>query len=248
MSKAKVIIPIAGSRPIAQTYPTDTTLDEALGSILPFAEPYYGGGEVIFVYFSATTAAKALVSITPTFTNGAWRVEAGPVANTANLAQSVGVAVMPAAAGNYGWVQIAGMTPVACNANVAANTSFGIVAAGQGGAVAAGKQILGGRVHGASTTTVAKTAMGAQMGYGATGGFNFQVTNTDGWFVGGYVAGTGVGAAAIITAISTDEQLVTVSVANTAAVTGTITMTPNNGTIFYNTVYINRPFAQGAIT
>lgn len=248
MSKSKILMPIAGSRPINQTYPTDTTLDEGLGSIFAAYDPYYGGGEFMFVYFNAITPAKALVTITPTFTNGAWRIEAGPVPNTANLAQTLGVAMMPAASGAYGWVQLAGMTQVSSTASIAAGTSFGITAAGQAGAVAAGKQVLGGRVHGAATVTVAKTSLGPQSGEGVAGGFIFRVNNTDGWFVGGYVAGTGVGAAAIITAIDVTEQLVTVSVANTAAVTGTITMTPNNAVIFYNTVYINRPYAQGAIT
>jgi hypothetical protein len=41
---------------------------------------------------------------------------------------------------------------------------------------------------------------------------------------------------------------VTASVANSADIAGTVTLTYNNGTIFYNVVHFNRPFAQGAIT
>ncbi len=251
MSKNRVLIPVVGSRPIAQTYANDTVLDEGMGTMFATVDPYYSGGEFVFCFFPAITPEKALCAITPTFdgTNNRWRYNATAVANTANLAQPLGVAVMPSAAANsYGWLQITGVTPVACNAAVAADTSFGIAAAGQGGAVAAGKQVVGGRIVGASSTTVVKVAQGSQMGIGALGGFQVALNNCDGLFVGGFVSGTGLAAANKITAIDTNEQIITVSVAHTATVTGNVTMTPNNGVIFYNTAYLNRPYAQGAIT
>lgn len=251
MSKFRSLIPLAGVRPINQTYAQDTTLDENMGTLVPAVDPYYGGGEFVFAFFSAITPEKALVALTPTFdsTNNRWRINATAVANTANLGQSLGVAVMPAtAAGTYGWVQVHGITPVACNAAVAADTSFGIAAAGQGGAVAAGKQVLNARIVGASGTTIVKVSAGGVNGVGVTGDNRIQLNNTDGLFVGGYVAGTGIAAGAKITAIDVAEQLITVSANHTATVTGNVTMTPNNGTIFYNTAFLNRPFAQGAIT
>ena len=251
MSKFRALIPLAGVRPINQTYPTDATLDENMGTLVPAVDPYYAGGEFIFCFFPAITPEKALVALTPTFdaTNLRWRYNATAVANTANLAQPLGVAVMPAVAANvYGWVQIAGITPVACNAAVAADTTFGIAAAGQGGANAAGKQVLNARIVGASSTTVAKTSLGPQNGIGVTGDNRVLLGNCDGLFVGGYVSGTGLAAANKITAINVDENMITVSVVHTASVTGTVTMTPNNGVIFYNTANLNRPFAQGAIT
>jgi hypothetical protein len=81
-----------------------------------------------------------------------------------------------------------------------------------------------------------------------TGGFQIPVANVDGWFVGGYLSGTGVGAAAIVQAIDRVGNVLTASVANTAAVTGNVTQTNNNATIFYNVVQLNRAFAQGQIT
>lgn len=251
MSKFRNLIPLAGTRPINQSYATDATLDENMGTLVPAVSYYFGGGEFVFCFFPAITPEKALVALTPTFdsTNNRWRINATAVANTANLAQPLGVAVMPATAANvYGWVQIGGITPVACNAAVAADTSFGIAAAGQGGAVAAGKQVLNARIVGASSTTVVKVSAGAVNGIGVTGDNRIQLNNADGLFVGGYVAGTGIAAGAKITAVDISESVITVSANHTATVTGNVTMTPNNGTIFYNTAFLNRPFAQGAIT
>ncbi len=51
-----------------------------------------------------------------------------------------------------------------------------------------------------------------------------------------------------VTDIDPSGTLVTLSVATTAAVNGTVTGTYNNATIFYNVAHLNRPFAQGAIT
>lgn len=245
MSKAIPLYQLAGLPQITQSFDDDTTRRATLGTIVSTVDQYWGGGEFIYCNFASTVRNKGLVTITPTFdsTNKRWLFTAVEVANTANLGRMLGVAFMSAADGEYGWVQISGLTPVNCQAAVAADTSFGIAAAGQGGAVAAGKQVLNARVHGASTITVVKVAT-----KGVSGGDTIQVNNTDGWFVGGYLSGTGVGAAAIITAISTDEKTVTVSVVNSAAVTGNITCTYNNATIYYNVALLNRPFAQGAIT
>lgn len=245
MSKYISVPAVAGIPQITQSFDDDATKRATLGLIVTAVDQYWGGGEFIYCNFASTVRNKGLVTITPTFdsANNRWLFTAVEVANTANLGRMLGVAVMSAASGEYGWVQISGMTPVNCQAAVAADTTFGIAAAGQGGANSAGKQVLSARIHGASTITVAKTAT-----KGVIGGDTIQVNNTDGWFVGGYLSGTGIGAAAIITSISTDEKTVGVSVVNSAAVTGSITCTYNNGTIFYNVALLNRPFAQGAIT
>jgi len=39
-----------------------------------------------------------------------------------------------------------------------------------------------------------------------------------------------------------------VSVVNSAAISGNVTQTANNGTIFYNVAALSDPIAQGAIT
>jgi hypothetical protein len=251
MSQFHNLNPVAGTRPMAQFYATDTVLDENMGTTVLAVDPYYGGAEFIFCFFPSVVNEKQLVALTPTFdsTNSRWRINATAVANTANLAQPLGVAFMPTTAVNsYGWVQIGGITQVNSSAAVAADTSFGIAAAGQAGAVAAGKQVLNARVVGASSTTVVKVSQGSVNGIGVTGDNRVLLNNCEGLFVGGYISGTGLAAANKITAIDISEKMITVSVVHTATVTGNVTMTPNNGTIFYNTVFLNRPFAQGAIT
>ncbi len=249
MSKYRVLNTLVGIQHIDQTVQTapDTVQRlPSMGAVMAAVDPYWGGGEFIYVRAGGTIREKGLCMITPAFDSASnqWRYNAVEVSNTANMGQMLGVAVLPMTVGQFGWLQISGMTPVNCNAAVAADTPFGIAAAGQGGANTAGKQVLSARIVGASTITSVKASQGG----GVTGGFTFRVKDTDGWFVGGYVSGTGIAAGAKVTAIDTAEQLVTVSAANTAAVTGNVTFTYNNATIFYNVALLNRCFAQGAIT
>src|SRR5574343_241490 len=96
---------------------------------------------------------------------------------------------------------IARVTPVNCSANVAADTTFGITAAGQAGANSAGKQILNGRVMAPATTTVAKANSVA-----ANASNMLQVTNSDGWFVGVYLSGTGIAAGTTVTSIDPSRR------------------------------------------
>ena len=94
----------------------------------------------------------------------------------------------------------------------------------------------------AATTTSAKTNCTAN-----SGSTQLIVPNADGWFCGVYLSGTGIAALTVVTDIAPDGRTVTLSVATTAAVTGTVTATYNNATVFYNVAHLNRPFAQGQI-
>lgn len=250
MSKFRALTPITGIQHFDQTFTFDATQRGVMGAIVPAVDPYWGGAEFIYVYFSGIVREKGVCLIQPVFDAilNRYRYEAAEVANTANLAQFVGVALLPAVAGQYGWLQISGITPVNSNAAVAVAASVGIAAVGQAGANTAGKQLVGARVVAASTTTAVKAVQSGPLGVGVAGSTNFMVNNTDGWFVGGYVSGTGIAAGAKVTAIDTQEQIVTVSAANTAVVSGNVTFTYNNATVFYNVVLLGRPFAQGAIT
>lgn len=245
MSKYKAIVPIAGTPHMDATMVPDTTQRFPMGAIIPAVDPYWGGAEFMYVYFAGTVRVKGLVVVLPVYdaTLARWRFEATEAPSTTIMGQMLGVAVAAAVATKYGWVQISGLTPVNCNAAVAADTTFSIAAAGQGGAAAAGKQVVSARIVGASTITKVKASKG-----GVIGASTFAVADTDGVFLGCYASGTGVGAAAIVTAIDVDERTVTVSVVNSAAVTGNVTFTYNNATIFYNVALLARPFAQGAIT
>ena len=221
----------------------DSTSRATPGLIHTAVDPYWGGAEFIYCKANGSIRGFGLVVITQTFASGQVVYNATEVPNTANLGRTLGVAMVPASSGQFFWVMISGVTPVNCQAAVAADTTFGIAAAGQGGANTAGKQILNARVVVASTQTVAKT--GAQANSGST---TLRVGNTDGWFVGAYLSGTGIAALTVVSDIDPSGTLVTLSVATTAAVNGTVTATYNNATIFYNVAHINRPFAQGAIT
>lgn len=244
MSKYRTLTTIVGIPHMDQMTPNDTTQRFPMGAIVGAVDPYWGGAEFIYVKFSSTVTVKALCIILPVFnsTTLTWDFVASEAPSTAGMGQQLGVAVLGATTGMFGWLQISGVTPVKSNAAVAADTTFAIAATGQGGALANGKQVLGARVIGASTITKVKASTG-----GISGGDTINVTNTDGVFVGCYASGTGVGAAAIVTAVNAYENTVTVSVVNSAAVTGNVTFTYNNATIYYNVAILNRPIAQGQV-
>jgi hypothetical protein len=223
------------------------------GLIVPAEDPVWGGGEFLFAKASANIPLRAMCALTAVWNatnrNFDWNVSGVP--NTAILGKMVaiamadtgGSAVNALTTGQFGWFMISGHSPVNGTVSVAADTAYGITAVGQVGTLAAGKQIVSSRVIGAATQTVTATAV-----RGDAGGNTIQVSTTDGFFVGCYVSGTGVGAAAIVSGIDRVNNVLTVSVVNSALVTGTVTGTYNNGVIFYNTVHMNRSFAQGAIT
>lgn len=221
----------------------DTTERVQSGLVVSAVDPYWGGGEFIYVKANGSIRMYGLCVITPVISGGKIVYNATEVPNTANLARTLGVAMVPASSGEFLWLCIGGVVPVNCAAAVAADTAFGIAAAGQGGATAAGKEILGGRVVIASTTTVVKTGCVAN-----SGSTDLRVPNADGWFVGGYISGTGIPAATTISDIDPSGTRVTLSAATTAAVNGSVTVTYNNATIYYNVAHINRPHAQGRIT
>lgn len=221
----------------------DTVARHLPGTIVNAVDPYWGGGEFMYVKANGTIRTQGLCVVTQTVASGQVVYNATEVPNTANLGRTLGVAQVSATSGQFFWLLIGGVTPVNCQAAVAADTTFGIAAAGQGGANSAGKQILNSRVVVASTQTVAKASCTAN-----SGSTRLLIPNADGWFIGVYLSGTGIAAGTTVTDIDPSGTIVTLSLATTAAVAGTITATYNNATIFYNVAHINRPFAQGAIT
>lgn len=237
-----VVSPTVGLQQIANFGLPDSTARVQPGLVVDAVDPYWGAGEFIYVKANGAITAKAICVVTPVVASGAVVYNATEVPNTANLGRMVGVAMTPMDSGEFGWLQIGGMTPVKCGASVAADTSFGITAAGSGGAVAAGKQILNARVMIAAAATVAKA------GVANSGSLLLQVTGADGWFIGAYLSGTGIAAGTTIVDIDPSGTQVTLSAVTTAAVNSTVTATYNNATIFYNVAHLNRPFAQGAIT
>lgn len=221
---------------------SDTTARHLPGRIAQAVDPYWGGGEFIYVKAGGSIRQFGIVVITPSIASGQAVYTATEVPNTANLGRMVGIATVSAASGDYLWVQIGGLTPVNCSASVAADTAFGIAAAGQGGAIANGKQLVNARVMIAAAATVAKAGCTAN-----SGSTKLRVPNADGWFAGAYLSGTGIAAATTVSDIDPSGTVVTLSAATTAAVAGTVTATYNNATVYYNVAHINRPFAQGQV-
>lgn len=219
-----------------------------VGSIVTFNNPYWGGLECIRLSVPVSTAVQVgqLSTITSTFGFVS-------VPNTANLGQSVCFSVnnVPSNATyvQYAWFVIGGRFPVYAGASVAADTAFGITAAGQTGAVAAGKQILNARVQVAATTTVVKTNARTQNGSAL-----LNVSNSDGWFVGVALTGTGIPASTSVGAIDVTGTVVSMvqtgtTTAQTATATGAVSVTGtyNDATKFWNIATFDRPFAQGQI-
>ena len=242
MTTAATAYPLIGSQPVGNFFVPDTTQRHTLGSILAYNDPYWGGGEAIYLQMPASTALKVGAVLAY---DTATSFVASNVANTALLGKSLGFlmnAVASSASAQYAWVQVAGQAPVFSSASVAADTAFGIVAAGQAGANSAGKEILNARITKPATTTVAKTNTQTQNGSNI-----LKVSNTDGWFVGVSVSGTGI-ATSLITAIDPDNR--TVTLASNATATGSVTATGtyNDATSFFNVATFSRPLAQGAIT
>lgn len=220
----------------------DTTSRQIPGLIYDAVDNYWGGGEFIYCKANGSIRQFGLVVLTQTFASGQVVYNATEVPNTANLGRMLGVAMVPASSGQFIWVCVGGVVPVNCQAAVAADTTFGIAAAGQGGANTAGKQILNARVVVASSQTVAK------IGNANAGSSRLSITGPDGWFAGVYLSGTGIQAGTTVTDIDSSGTQVTLSLPTSALVNGTVTATYNNATVFYNVAHINRPFAQGAIT
>jgi hypothetical protein len=269
------LFPYAGARPLQEYFPgaNDTGSPSfgagynGPGSVPPAMPPgcivagfdnYFGGVEFQYCYFNSAVAPWAPVTIKPSssLVSGRFVFVAAAVANTANQARPLGIAIALQAAGQYGWVAVSGLCPVLCTASVAADAALGITGAGTLGATSAGKEIenLVGVL--AATTTLTKNV------FVTAGSAVVLVTgnNTiDGGFIGAAISGTGIPAGAVIGAIDPDGRRFTMyagpgvsaasTLANATASGGiTATLTYNDGTNFYNIVQLNRPFCQGRIT
>lgn len=257
MTQASIITPYAGSQPVGNsnnntngglavevaTATSGYVPQIPVGTVVSVVDPYWGGQELIRLAIPTSTTAILVGTLACWNSNFEYVI----TPNTANLGQPVGASMsavpLNATYVQYAWFVIGGKAPVLCGASVAADTAFGITAAGKGGAIANGKQVVNARVRTAATATVAKANTITRSGSNV-----YQVQNTDGWFVGLPLSGTGVAASTVITGIDPDGRTVTVN--NNATATGSVTVTGtyNDGSSnYWNTVIMNRPFAQGQI-
>lgn len=223
----------------------DAAAREVLGTVVEGTSPYWGSGEFMYCRFGGTVLRNQACVVLPVFdsTINAYRYDATAAPNTANLAKMCAISQSDGVAGQFGWFMISGITPVSGTASVAADVSVGLVAAGQLGAVAAGKQVLNARcVRAGSSTFTKNNCVGAQ---GAT---LLKVPDSDGLFLGCYLTGTGITAGTRVETIDPGMKSITVSAAFTAPQAGTVTFSLNNATIYNNIIHLNRSFYQGAIT
>jgi hypothetical protein len=127
----------------------------AVGSTMLVVDPYWGQQELIRLKVPTSTALSVGTIVT---WDNTFSVTAVP--NTANLGQPVAFilnnVVSNATVPQYVWGVVGGACVALCGASVAANTAYGITAAGKGGAIANGKQIVNSRVQVAASTTVVK--------------------------------------------------------------------------------------------
>lgn len=245
--------PIEAVLPVSALIPPNPFWDRSFIAVA--SDPVWGCGEFVFGQASGNIRPYGLCAMTEVWdaTNKLFTINFAECVATANIGKAlyvaqgnvggVGGATVAMSAGQYGWFMMAGRTPVNSAATIAADTTAGH-GAGQLIANAAGVQVLNGRV----ITPATQTVVAASAGLGAAGDTQIQLASVAGFFPGVYVSGTGVGAAAICTAVDQVNKIIQVSVVNSAQVSGNITATYNNGTIFYNVLSMNRAFAQGAIT
>jgi hypothetical protein len=233
INSTPIAAPATGAYPAAQP-----------SLLVPVADPVWGFGEAVFGRANGAIRQFGLCVCLPVWdsTNKVYTQNFTEAPNTAILGRPLYVAQCTGAlaSGEYGWFLSSGISPINGTVSVAADTAIGITAAGQVGTLAAGKQLNNARCVGAATTTVASA------GSGVSGGTEITVANSQGFFPGAYLSGTGVGAASIVSAVNGNK--LTVTVANSAAISGNVTATYNNSTIFYNIVQFNRLAAQGPIT
>lgn len=259
MTTAAIQYPFAGTAQIGNSSSFVEVADNdtlyrpiiPVGTVVQFNDPVYGGGSAIRLCIPKNTTAIKVgtLAIWSAATN------AGVLSNhsyvicpvTANQSRPVAVAInnvpLNASFAQYAWFAISGTLPVWCLAATAITDKIWISATAGAGFVTltAGRQIVGMFPVVASTSTVAKAAQTV------AGSPVIRVGNSDGWFVGGSVSGTGI-TTSLITAISADGTQVTL--AGNATLTGstTATQTANDATNFFPICQFNNPFAQGNIT
>lgn len=158
---------------------------------------------------------------------------------TANTGRSIAVALNAMTTGQFGWFQTAGIAIMTASASVAAGTTIGATTAGNVGANGAGRQVLGAVSVAASTATVVKSCTTTN------GSTNLVTPDTNGWFVGITLTGTGIAASTTVTAMASNGKSVTLNNAMTANGTGVSVTGTYTGFI---AAHISRPHIQGAIS
>lgn len=206
-----------------------------LGTIITVNDPYWGTQELIRLQAPASTVAN--VGTVWTY-DANWLAAAVAVSTNLNQPCAVAMSYTPSTAtAQYVWAIIGGRAPVLASAAFASGAPAYISAtAGKIFTTATtGREIGTMRSVAAATATVAKANTTT-----VNGSAVLKVSNTNGWFVGVALSGTGIPTATII-AIDPDDRTVTMSANATASGSVTVTGTYNDSTLFWPTCIFSRP-------
>lgn len=202
-------------------------------------DPVWGPGEFVFGRAGAGIRIAGLCQSLAVWdaTNKVFTYNMIESTATANAGRSYYIYVGNTAltTGQYGWFMTSGRYPVNGTSTIAADVKAGHNGAGQLTADAATFGIDASNVITPATQTVVAAAVS-----GVLGSNQIFLASTAGFFPGVYVSGTGVGAAAICSFVDPLGRYILVTVVNSAAVTGNVTATYNNATIFFNVLECNR--------
>lgn len=193
-------ISFMGNQPFNDWFDPDTTQRMPLGILLDAWDPYWGGA--VFQYVKSNDAilkgSACAVGTSPTFL-------ATLTPSTINLGQPVGFAMTPLPSGEFGWLQIAGMTVYKTNATVAADVAIGISAsAGILGTLVTGKGLL--NVHNVKSATATTALTNVQTTNNS--GVLFCPSGYDGWFLGMALSGSGIPASSFVAKLDPDGRTV----------------------------------------
>ncbi len=222
-----------GAQQPTEIFQPDTVQRHPLGSRFMGVDPYWGFGDFIYLQ-----SAAAIPLGTALIWSAAFVAAVNPT--TANTGRPVGFCrETVSATGQFFWAQIGGTCPVLAPSAAAGPLYQSSTTAGTLTTTAAtGRQILNANCITAAAGTVVK------VGQQRNGDTRILFSNTDGFFVGQALTGTGVGASAVISSIDPNQRLIIASVASTATNSTNITAT-NTG---FGVAQLNSPFVQGQIT
>jgi len=232
------ITPIAGLQPANDSFPPDTTQRHPMGMTVLVQDSMFGTRELIYAKSAAAlVVGNPVILSTATASDGSLTLTATTMPTAIAQGKPIYVAATKfSAADQYGWFIRAGIAPVAGDSALAADAAAFAHAAGRIGATGVGKQLVGINVTEAATKTVVKTC---NLSNGSAI-IRPTTKNTDGWFIGMPLTGTGVGTSAKVTAINTDGT-VTVDVVSTATSSASVTGTFNDGTIYWAVCNLSNP-------
>lgn len=233
------ISPLVGTPAFNDFNASDATQRVPLGTMVKAVDNFWGTGTFIYLKSNATVIKGSLVMWDELY-------QAALLPSTAGQGFPFGVAMVPAASGNYFWAQVQGFAILKSTSDVAADVAASVAGAGLAGALAAGKQLLNTRIRKANAATKTVTAITQ-----ASNGVLYCPNGYDGVFLGAALSGTGIPASTVAAGLDPDgKRIYTGSAIGTlgdksSTASGSITLTATfTG---YLGAMINFPCAQGQI-